>query len=122
MYGKTYKLHNSAALAPAEALLVSSSLAFDGLHDDIKFFILACFYWKLLKKRRPHGEHVPTIARDIFCKLSFLNIALLFKFCIVVQLITCTSFCLNIETSGYREGRGNVWNFSNPITVQLYWW
>ena len=61
MYGKTYKLHNSPALAPAEALLVSSSAAFDGLHDDINFFILACFYRKLLKKRRPHGEREPTI-------------------------------------------------------------
>ena len=61
MYGKTYKLHNSPALAPAEALLVSSSPAFDGLHDDIKIFILACLYRKLLKKRRPHGEHEPTI-------------------------------------------------------------
>ena len=61
MYGKTYKLHNSPALAPAEALLVSSSPEFDGLHDDIKFFILACFYRKLLKKRRPHGEREPTI-------------------------------------------------------------
>ena len=61
MYGKNYKLHNSPALAPAEALLVSSSPAFDGLHDDIKFFILACFYRKLLKKRRPHGEREPTI-------------------------------------------------------------
>ena len=61
MYGKTYKPHNSPALAPAEALLVSSSPAFDGLHDDIKFFILACFYRKLLKKRPPHGEREPTI-------------------------------------------------------------
>ena len=61
MHGKTYKLHNSPALAPAEALLVSSSPAFDGLHDDIKIFILACFYRKLLKKRQPHGEREPTI-------------------------------------------------------------
>ena len=62
MYGKTYNLHSSRALAPAEALFVSSSLAFDGLHDDIKIFILACFYRKLLKKRRPHGEREPIIA------------------------------------------------------------
>ena len=66
MYGKTYKLHNSPALAPAEALLVSSSPAFDGLHDDIKFFILVCFYRKLLKKRRPHGEREPTISLHHF--------------------------------------------------------
>ena len=61
MYGKTYKLHNSPALAPAEALLVSSSPAFNGVHDDIKNFILACFYRKLLKKRRPYSERKPTI-------------------------------------------------------------
>ena len=56
----TSRVHNSPALAPAEVLLVSLSPAFDGLHDDIKIFILVCFYWKLLKKRRPHGEHEPT--------------------------------------------------------------
>ena len=61
MYGKVYKLHNYPGLAPAEVLLISSSLAFDGLHDDTKNFILVRFYWKLLKKRRPHGEHKPTI-------------------------------------------------------------
>ena len=33
---KLYKLHNSTGLAQVEALLVSSSLALDGLHDDIK--------------------------------------------------------------------------------------
>ena len=38
MYGKTYNLHSSRALAPAEALFVSSSPAFDGLHDDIKIY------------------------------------------------------------------------------------
>ena len=48
-------------LVPAEALLVSSSLAFYGLHDSIKNFILACFYRKLLKKRRLHSERKPTI-------------------------------------------------------------
>ena len=50
MYGKTKKLHNSPGLAPDEALLASSSLAFDGLHNDIKIFNIACSYWKLLKK------------------------------------------------------------------------
>ena len=37
MYEKTYKAHNSPALAPAEALLVSSSAEFDALQDNIKF-------------------------------------------------------------------------------------
>ena len=61
MYGKTCKLHNSPALAPAKAFLASSSLPFDGLHDNIKIFILARFYRKLLKKRRLHSEREPTI-------------------------------------------------------------
>ena len=61
MYGKTYNLHSSPALAPAEVLLVSSSPAFDGVHHDLKNFILACFYQKLLKKRRPHSEREPII-------------------------------------------------------------
>ena len=50
-------------LAPAEALLVSSSPAFDELHDSINIFILACFYRKLLKKRRLHSEREPTIVQ-----------------------------------------------------------
>ena len=48
-------------MAPAEALLVSSSPAFYGLHDSTKIIFLACFYRKLLKKRRPHSEREPTI-------------------------------------------------------------
>ena len=55
------------ALAPAEALLVSSSPAFYELHDSIKFFILACFYRKLLKKRRPHSEREPTNRWHMSC-------------------------------------------------------
>jgi len=35
MHGKTYKLHNSPGLAPAEALFKSSPV-FDGLHNDVK--------------------------------------------------------------------------------------
>ena len=38
MYGKTYNLHNSIALAPAEVLHVSSSPAFYRLHDYINFY------------------------------------------------------------------------------------
>ena len=59
------KFTNSITLVPAEVPLVSSSPAFDGLHDDIKIFILACFYWKLLKKRQLHGEREPTIVKLI---------------------------------------------------------
>ena len=49
MYGKTYKLHNSTALAPAEALL-SSSLAFDRLYDNILFYF-AVFLLKGIKEK-----------------------------------------------------------------------
>ena len=73
MYGKTYKLYNFPALAPAEALLVSSSPAFDGLRDDTKIFILACFYRKLLKKRRPHGEREPTIVVVIILNIACVH-------------------------------------------------
>ena len=41
MYGKTYKLHNSLALAPAEALVVYSSPPFDRLHYNTNFIITA---------------------------------------------------------------------------------
>ena len=50
MYGKTYKLHNSPALAPTQALLVSSSPAFDGLHDDIKNYS-GVFLPKVIKEK-----------------------------------------------------------------------
>ena len=50
MYGKTYKMHNSPGLAPAEALLVSSSLAFDGVHNNMKIFNVVYSYRKLLRK------------------------------------------------------------------------
>ena len=54
--------------------------AFDGLHDDIIFFILVCFYRKLLKKRRPHGERKPTIVATIkgstFYQLSHTSVLL----------------------------------------------
>ena len=51
MYGKTYNLHSSPALAPAEALLVSSSPAFDGLHDDIIFFYSDVFLPEVIKEK-----------------------------------------------------------------------
>ena len=62
------------ALAPAEVLLVSSSLVFDGLHNDIKIFILVCLYQKLLKKRRLHSEHKPTIVKFDFTAALALSI------------------------------------------------
>ena len=48
MYGKTF--HNSQALAPAEVLLVSSSPALDGLHDDT-IFCSSVFLPEVILKR-----------------------------------------------------------------------
>ena len=50
MYGKIYKLHNYPGLAPAEVLLISSSLAFDGLHDDTKNYSSA-FLLEVIKEK-----------------------------------------------------------------------
>ena len=52
MYGKTYKLHNSQALASAEVLLVYSSPAFDRLHDNINFIIIhSVFLPEVIKEK-----------------------------------------------------------------------
>ena len=40
----------SFTVAPTEALFIASPPAFDGLHDDIKLFVVRHLYQKLLKK------------------------------------------------------------------------
>ena len=40
----------SFMVAPTEALFIASPPAFDGLHDDIKLFVVRRLYPKLLKK------------------------------------------------------------------------
>ena len=40
MYGEYLKCLISFILAPTEALFIASPLAFDGLHDDIKLFVV----------------------------------------------------------------------------------
>ena len=48
-----------------EALLFPSCVAFDGLHNDIKIFIVGLSHRKLLRENRPPGEREPTIVLDI---------------------------------------------------------
>ena len=50
MYGKYLKRYISFIVAPNEALFLASPLAFDGLDDDIKIFVVRRLYQKLLKK------------------------------------------------------------------------
>ena len=50
MYGEYLKFFTSFTVAPTEALFIASPLSFDGLHDDIKIFVVRRLYWKLLKK------------------------------------------------------------------------
>ena len=61
MYGKTWKPCISLIVSPIEALFLSSSPAFDGLHNDIKIFIVRHLYRKLLTKNGPQGEREPSI-------------------------------------------------------------
>ena len=61
MYGGFLKWHISQLVAPIKVLFVASPLAFGGLHDDINFFAVRRFYWKLLKKKRLQTERIPTM-------------------------------------------------------------
>ena len=65
MYGEFSKWHISQLVAPIEALFVASPLAFGGLHDDINFYAMRQSYQKLLKKKQPQSQRVPTIAIKI---------------------------------------------------------
>ena len=47
MYREYLKHLISFIVAPTEELSIASPLAFDGLHDDIKLFVVRCLYWKL---------------------------------------------------------------------------
>jgi len=42
MYWKISKLHNSFIVALMEALFISLCMAFEGLHANIKIFLLQC--------------------------------------------------------------------------------
>ena len=50
MYGENLKYLISFIVARTVALFIASPPAFDGLHDDIKLFVVRWLYWKLLKK------------------------------------------------------------------------
>ena len=61
MYGKNVSGHTSLVLRPIKALLLLLFLAFEGLHDNIKFVIIACIQQKLFKGNDGQGEHKQTI-------------------------------------------------------------
>ena len=63
MYGKNLSGHTSLVLRPIKALLLLLFPAFEGLHDNIKFVIIACIQRKLLKGNDRQGEHEQTIAK-----------------------------------------------------------
>ena len=62
MFGEYLKRLISFIVAPTEGLFIASPPAFDGLHDDIKLFVVRCLYQKLLKKLQYQSEREPTIA------------------------------------------------------------
>ena len=49
MYGKNLSGHTSLVLRPIKVLLLLLFPAFEGLHDNIKFVIIACIQQKLFK-------------------------------------------------------------------------
>ena len=66
MYGKNLSGHTSLVLRPIKSLLLLLLLlllfpAFEGLHDNIKFVIIACIQRKLFKGNDWQGEREQTI-------------------------------------------------------------
>ena len=70
MYGKILKPCISLTVHPIKALLLSSSLAFDGLHEHIKILALGHCYQRLLTKNGLQGEREPTILKVLNLHLS----------------------------------------------------
>ena len=61
MYGKNLSGHTSLVLRSIKALLLLLFPAFEGLHDNIKFVIIACMQRKLFKGNDWQGEREQTI-------------------------------------------------------------
>ena len=61
MYGKNLSGHTSLVVRPIKALLLLLFPAFEGLHDNIKFVIIACIQRKLFKGNDRQGEGEQTI-------------------------------------------------------------
>ena len=59
--GKNLSGHTSLVLRPIKALLLLLFLAFEGLHDNIKFVIIACIQRKLFEGNDRQGEREQTI-------------------------------------------------------------
>ena len=50
MYGEYLKRLISFIVAPTEVLFIASPLAFEGLHDDIKLFVVRRLYLEVIKE------------------------------------------------------------------------
>ena len=61
MYGRNLSGHTSLVLRPIEALLLLLFLAFEELHNNIKFVIIECTQRKLFKGNDRQGERKQTI-------------------------------------------------------------
>ena len=80
MYGKYLSGHTSLVLRPIEALLLLLFPAFEGLHDNIKFVIIACIQWKLFKGNDRQGEREQTIIFSYLqLDISYLGTSIFLK-------------------------------------------
>ena len=61
MNGKYLSGHTSLVLRPIKALLLLLFPAFEGLHNNIKFVIIACIQRKLFKENDRQGECEPKL-------------------------------------------------------------
>ena len=134
MYGKSSQRCISLVVAPTEALFLQSSVAFDGLHDDINFFILSCLYRKLFKKQRPHSQRERTIVQIgcIFCyeyatlaevdqkihqSVNFLPLTI-YTNCTEL-LIECKGIMhYSFITSWVNDSKPKAWHFQRG---QIFW-
>ena len=52
-------------VAPIKVLFIPLLLEFDGLHNDIKMFVVQRLYWKVIKKLQPQTQRECTIVNDL---------------------------------------------------------
>ena len=74
MYGKNLLGHTSLVLRPIKALLLLLFPAFEGLHDNIKFVIIACIQRKLFKGNDRQDEREQTIVFFTEVKVALLKL------------------------------------------------
>ena len=106
MYGKNLSGHTSLVLRPIKALLLLLFPAFEGLHDNIKFVIIACIQRKLFKGNDRQGECEQTIVKYKHSNVTFNTphskvgtFEGLFKFSTFVYALVLRYVCRSIEAS-----------------------